>query len=456
MAKNRSRDLTQGPILKGIAAFALPLLGISIVQQLYNTVDLLYVGNLVGKQASASLGISSLLVACLVGFSSGMAVGSNVLVARLFGEKRLDKVDNAIHVSILFALILGLVMAVAGFFFAPVYVQLMGTPAELVEGANIYLSIYMISVVFLIVYNMTAGVFRALGDSTSPLMAQVVGGLANVAMDGILIGACGMGLAGAAWASVVSQGIPVAMLLVRLSRVDAPYRFRASNFRWHAGYVGDVVRVGVPTGLQSLVITLSNVFIQYQINTLGTESITAFTEYFKVELPIYYAILAIGQASITFVAQNSAAGKEERARKGTRICILSAGALAAILAALLIGFGYWAFWIFNRDPEVIALGQSIIAVSFPFYWLYAPLEVLADSTRARGNSLGPTLIIMFVMCVFRTILLFALMAANPAATTAVSVFPISWAVAAACLYGCYRWTLAREEKRQRECSPSAV
>lgn len=341
-AAKKNTDLTKGPVARSLILFALPLLGSSLVQQLYNTVDLIYVGRACGTNASAAVGASSLLITCLVGFFGGLAVGASVLVANLLGAGRKREVKTAVQASVSLSFWGGIFLTALGLFLAPHFIAWLHTPAEIVPDAVLYLRVYFLSLVFVVMYNMCAGVIRAMGDSASPLRFQLVGGIINVVMDGVFVLAFHMGVAGVAWATLFSQGVAAALALRYLCRMQNEYRLDPGTYR-HAGKlrfralvtgqktrttvgVGskmppDAIRpalqkilsVGVPAGLQSLVITLSNVFAQYHINTLGTTDIAAFTAYFKVELLLYLPIVAIGQAASTFVGQNVGARDFTRA-----------------------------------------------------------------------------------------------------------------------------------------------
>ena len=466
-AAKKNTDLTKGPVARSLILFALPLLGSSLVQQLYNTVDLICVGRACGTNASAAVGASSLLITCLVGFFGGLAVGASVLVANLLGAGRKREVKTAVRAAVSLSFWGGIFLTALGLFLAPHFIAWLHTPAEIVPDAVLYLRVYFLSLVFVVMYNMCAGVIRAMGDSASPLRFQLVGGIINVVMDGVFVLAFHMGVAGVAWATLFSQGVAAALALRYLCRMRNEYRLdpgtyrRAGKLRFRALVTGqkarttvgvgsqmppDAIRpalqkilsVGVPAGLQSLVITLSNVFAQYHINTLGTTDIAAFTAYFKVELLLYLPIVAIGQAASTFVGQNVGARDFARAKRGTRDCVLLGIALTVCTAALLLVFGKYAFWLFNKDTAVIAEGLKIIRVTFPFYWVYVLLEVYGASIRGAGRATPPMVIILSNICVLRTILLFALVPQLQSAQAVAMCYPITWATTALCMLLYYK------------------
>ena len=461
-AVKKSTDLTKGPVAKSLILFALPLLGSSLVQQLYNTVDLIYVGRACGTNASASVGASSLLVTCLVGFFGGLAVGASVLVANLLGAGRKREVKGAVQAAVFLSFYGGILLTALGLFLAPHFIAWLRTPAEIVPDAVLYLRVYFLSLVFVVMYNMCAGVIRAMGDAASPLRFQLVGGVINVVMDGVFVLVFDLGVAGVAWATLFSQGVAAALALRYLCRMQNEYRLAPAKYRCAgmirfrarvaglrarltAGvgddpspYMKKILSVGVPAGLQALVITLSNVFAQYHINTLGTTDIAAFTAYFKVELLLYLPIVAIGQATSTFVGQNVGARDFARAKRGTRDCVLLGVALTVCTAALLLVFGKYAFWLFNKDAGVIAEGLKIIRVTFPFYWVYVLLEVYGASIRGAGWATPPMVIILSNICVLRTILLFALVPQLHSAQAVAVCYPITWATTALCMFLYYK------------------
>ena len=431
-------DLTKGSIWKKLLFFAIPLLLSSLVQQLYNTVDLIFVGNFIDKSASAAVGTSGLLITCLVGFFGGMSVGASVVVSHLFGRKDLEGLKRALHTAITFSILGGLVLTAVGWLIGPLYLKLVNTPAEIIPAARSYLRIYFISMISVVTYNMGSGVLRALGDSRSPLYAQIIGGLSNVAADYFFIRHLGAGVNGAAYATMISQTIAMCVVLYRLSRIDPVYALRIKRLGIDGSILKRVMQLGVTAGLQSLVITLSNVFVQHHINSFGEDAIAAFAAYFKVELIIYLPIVAFGQAMMSFAGQNMGAGNEERVWKGTRICTIMSMALAALSAVICLAAGPYLFRAFLKEKEVIELGCRIISVTFPFYCIYPVLQLLGDSLRGCGKVREPMLVILINICVIRTILLFTVSPRIPDIRGVAMTYPITWALTAVCMFILYQ------------------
>ncbi|MDD2478046.1 MAG: MATE family efflux transporter [Candidatus ainarchaeum sp.] len=428
-----TRDLTKGIIWKQLLLFALPLLGSSLIQQLYNTVDLLFVGNFLDNEAFAAVGASSLIITCLIGFFTGMSVGTGVVSAQSFGGKSKADLQRTVHTAIGFSFLGGAILMAIGYVGAPTFLLWMNTPAEILDISVSYLRIYFLSFISIVTYNMGSGILRAVGDSKSPLFYQLIGGIINVIMDALFLVVFDYGVEGVAWATLFSQTVAAGCVLIHLSLTDGNHHLTWSKIRIDKEILIRIVQVGVPVGLQSLVITLSNVFVQYQINGFGVEPIAAFAAYFKVELLIYLPIVAFGQAITIFVAQNLGANRIERMKKGTRDCLLMGTALAVVTSIILLIFGREAFWIFNHDPLVIGYGIRIIQTTFPFYFLYVILEVLGGSIRGSGKTTPPMLIVLLNICVFRTIMLFVIVAFYTDVRGVAMVYPITWATTSACM-----------------------
>ncbi len=428
-----TRDLTEGVIWKQLLLFTLPLLGSSLIQQLYNTVDLLFVGNFLGKEAFAAVGASSLIITCLVGFFTGLSAGTAVISAQTFGRKSKAELQRAVHTAIGLSFLGGAVLMAIGYSGAPLFLRWMNTPAEILGISVSYLRIYFLSLLSVVTYNMGSGILRAVGDSKSPLLYQLIGGITNIVLNALFLIVLGYGVEGVAWATLFSQTVAAGCVLIHLSITNGDHHLSWSKIRIDKETIFRILHVGVPVGLQSLVITLSNIFVQYFINGFGVEAIAAFAAYFKVELVIYLPIVAFGQAITTFSAQNIGAGEIERMKKGTRDCLLMGITLAIITSALMLIFGREAFWLFNRDSLVIDYGIRIIQTTFPFYFLYVILEVLGDSIRGSSKSIPPMIIVLLNICVLRTILLFTITTYYADLRGVAITYPVTWATTAVCM-----------------------
>ena len=431
--KNNSHTLTKGSVGKGILLFALPLLGSSLIQQLYSTVDLIFVGQLLGTKASAAIGASGLIVTCMIGFFNGMAVGTNVFAARHYGARRFEQLKKLIQTIFWTGIIGGFLLTVIGLVLSPVFLTWMGTPESIFPLAVRYLRIYMASMISVVSYNLLSGVLRALGDSRTPMLYQFFGGIINVFADFIFLYVFHMGVEGTAFATLFSQTFAAVGVMIHLYRLKEPYALRIRFSECSLKEFTDILKVGVPAGVQSIIITLSNIIIQSQINTLGVTSVASFTVYFRVELIIYLPIVALGQAVVSFIGQNYGAGNWERIKKGNRLCIFGGSLITFAACILLIIAMPVILNVFTKDAAVAAQTLEIVKVTFPFYFFYTVLECFSSNLRGFGKAFLPMIVTVISFCGFRIVALFALMAKNPSPDKVALSYPISWGIAAAAM-----------------------
>lgn len=431
--KNNSHTLTKGSVGKGILLFALPLLGSSLIQQLYSTVDLIFVGQLLGTKASAAIGASGLIVTCMIGFFNGMAVGTNVFAARHYGARRFEQLKKLIQTIFWTGIIGGFFLTVIGLVLSPVFLTWMGTPESIFPLAVRYLRIYMASMISVVSYNLLSGVLRALGDSRTPMLYQFFGGIINVFADFIFLYVFHMGVEGTAFATLFSQTFAAIGVMIHLYRLKKPYALRIRFSDCSLKEFTDILKVGVPAGAQSIIITLSNIIIQSQINTLGVTSVASFTVYFRVELIIYLPIVALGQAVVSFIGQNYGAGNWERIKKGNRLCIFGGSLITFAACILLIIAMPVILNVFTKDAAVAAQTLEIVKVTFPFYFFYTVLECFSSNLRGFGKAFLPMIVTVISFCGFRIVALFALMAKNPSPDKVALSYPISWGIAAAAM-----------------------
>ena len=431
--KNNSHTLTKGSVGKGILLFTLPLLGSSLIQQLYSTVDLIFVGQLLGTKASAAIGASGLIVTCMIGFFNGMAVGTNVFAARHYGAKRFERLKKLMQTIFWTGIIGGLLLTVIGLVLSPVFLTWMGTPESIFPLAVRYLRIYMASMISVVSYNLLSGVLRALGDSRTPMLYQFFGGVINVFADFIFLYVFHMGVEGTAFATLFSQTFAAVGVMIHLYRLKEPYALRIRFSDCSLKELTDILKVGVPAGVQSIIITLSNIIIQSQINTLGVTSVASFTVYFRVELIVYLPIVALGQAVVSFIGQNYGAGNWERIKKGNRLCIFGGSLITFAACILLIIAMPVILNVFTKDAAVAVQTLEIVKVTFPFYFFYTVLECFSSNLRGFGKAFLPMIVTVISFCGFRIIALFVLMAKNPSPDKVALSYPISWGIAAAAM-----------------------
>lgn len=428
-----TKELTSGTIWKQVVGFALPLLAASLVQLLYNFVNQVFAGQFIGTRASAAIAASALLLACLVNFFNGLGVGVSVIVSRHFVQEGHEDYSKALHTAAAIALFGGIVLMVIGIVCAPLFLVWLQTPAEVFDDAVLYLRIYFVSGLPMVAYNLLAGVIRALGNSKSPMVYQIIGGFVNVATNILLVAILQVGVAGPAISTVFAQAMCAILAFRYLLKLDHRHRLYPKRIGFDMPMLTSILKIGVPAGVQMMSITLSNLVIQSQINLLGVNDIAAFAYYFQLENFIYNPIVAVGQTVMVFVSHNLAVGQVKRARKGIRVSIG-----IGIGAAVLVGIVMWVFapqffGLFTTDVAVIDVGVSILRFTFPFYSTYVFIEVFSNAARGSGRSWQPMAIILSVMCGLRLIILFVFVNVIGGALAIAAVYPVTWIAAGALL-----------------------
>lgn len=446
----KQHNLTQGSIGKGILVFLLPLLASTLIQQLYNTVDLIFVGKFCSTEATAAIGASSLIITCLIGFFNGMAVGTNVVAAHIYGKQDKKGLKNVIQTVFMIGLIGGLIVTIIGIYFAPIFLKYMNTPQSILDVAVKYLRIYTLSMISVVIYNLLCGILRAIGDSKSPMMFQIFGGIVNIIADFIFIVILKMDVQGAAIATLLSQTL-TAILTIRYfyKRKEEPKLHFTMNI-FDQEIFKKILMIGIPAGVQSIVITLSNIIIQSQINSFGVDAIAAFTSYFKIELILYLPIIVLGQALVSFVGQNYGAKQYDRINKGVKYSMVVSVIITMVVSTLMIINSDYVFAIFTSNVDVMKYGKEIVFITFPFYFLYAILECLSSQVRGRGISIPPMIITLFSFCGVRIIFLIVLLIKNNSISSIALTYPISW-LSAVILTGLYVYYNFFKEVREAVC-----
>ncbi len=426
----RAIDMTSGPIVGPLFRFIWPIIFSSLFQQLYNTVDFLYVGNFLDKTAAAAVGASSTLINCIVGLFTGISVGTSVIAGQAIGAKDYKRADKALHTSVTFGLIGGLILLTLGILFAPGILRLLRTPEEVIPQAVTYIRIYLLSVPMLVFYNMVSGGMRAYGDSQTPFRILAICGFLNVLMDALFIVWIPLGVAGVGIATAVTQSLSAFLVAYFGSRPERVIRLSWKEMGIDWAMLGEVLRIGLPTGIQTIIITFSNIMVQYYINAFGETAVAAFATYYKVETLIYLPIVGFGQAATTFSAQNAGAGHYRRLRKGTLITMFIGMALTACIAALILTWPRTVFTWFMKDQDVVTNALKIATISYPFYWVYVILEVNGGAVRGMGHTLSSMIAVIANMCVLRVTLLAIFSRVFHTIESLGACYPITWATAA--------------------------
>lgn len=420
----KTNDLTHGSIGKGYILFAIPLFLGSLFQQLYNTVDMLFVGNVLGKNAVAAVGASSILVTCLINLFTGVAVGAGIVISQLFGARKEQEMKETVWIAVLAGIAGGLCLTVIGVTCSQAVLVKLHTPEAIIPDAVLYVQIYFLSAVPMVLYNMCSGILRAQGDSRTPFHALAAGGIVNVIMDAVFLIVLGWGVAGVAVATLFSQSMTAIFLLVHMLRYKVLTRQR---LRWDL--LGKIISVGVPVGIQSMILTLSNVVVQYHINGFGENVIAAFAVYFKAENLLCLPIIAFGQAMVTFTGQNYGAGRYDRIRKGILVCNGISAMVLVVLSWSALAAGKWILGAFCPDQAVIAEGLRIIGVTFPVYFIYSLFEVTGGVVRGIGKSVPSMIIVIVNLCLIRILLLEIVDRTVHSVEAVAALYPVTWLLA---------------------------
>lgn len=428
----KMRVMTEGSIGSTMLWFVLPLIGSSIFQQLYNTADFFFVGNLLGKTSAAAVGASSTLITCTIGLFSGISLGTGVVISQAIGGKDFPKADRVLHSSLLFGLVGGILLMAAGGYLAPAILRLLDTPEAVIPEAVLYMRIYFLSLPASILYNMCSSALRACGDSQTPFRILVICGFINVFGDLLLLRVIPLGVAGVAIATIICQWLSLLLVIRCLRREQSPVRLAFRKLCWDGELMRQVLWIGLPSGIQSIVITFSNVMVQYYINGFGEVAVAAFATYYKVENFIYLPIMAFGQASTTFSGQNTGARQFRRILRGTGTAAALGVAVTLVISSLMLAFPETVFGWFIKDAGVVADTIRIASVSFPFYWIYPIMEVTGGALRGMGYSVSSMAIILANLCAVRVLLLAVFDHTVHTLPALASVYPITWALAALC------------------------
>ena len=425
-----SQQITQGVIWKQLLIFFFPILLGSFFQQMYNTVDTIIVGRFVGTQALAAVGATAALISLMNGFFIGLSTGATVLLSQFYGARNRQGVCDALHTGVALSLVLGALVTVLGLTAGPAILRLMNTPESCMENAVLYIRIYFSGAVASMLYNMGAGILRAMGDSRRPTLFLVIACGVNIVMDVVCVVVLKLGVAGAAIATVISQIFSAGLVAAALLRQPGDARLRVRRLRLKGELLRRILYVGVPAGLQFVTFDLANILIQSGINSFGDVAVAAWTAYIKTDSLTWMISGAFGVSVTTFVGQNFGAQKYRRIRQSVWICMGMSVALVGALSALVITFRTFILGIYTTDPAVIQLGAGIMLMIVPFNAVFMPVEVFAGAMRGTGYSVMPTVITCLCICVFRVVWIFTIVSRWHRIELLAVCYPVSWALAA--------------------------
>ncbi len=432
-------DMTQGPIGKKLVLFFLPIAVGTIFQQLYTTVDAAVVGRFVGKEALAAVGGSTAqVIALCIGFFVALTGGASAVIAQLMGARRGEDVSKAVHSALSFSVLAGLVLTLVGIPVTPALLHWMKTPADTLEQAVLYLRIYFAGAVFMLLFNMGSSILRAVGDSRRPFLYLVVCCVCNIALDLIFVVQLHMGVAGAAWATVISQLLSSVLVMIRLCMVQEVYQVRLSRLRIHGRVTWKMLRIGIPTGLQESMYNVANVILQIAINTLGTVATAGWAVTIKVD-GIYCAVSsALGVAIMSFAGQNFGAGRMDRVKQVFRSSMLIFTPITLVVGGLLLWMSQKALFIFTDDAAVMDCARQIIGMLVPFYVVWTLVEAIGGILRGVGDAVLPFVITCIGVCVVRMVWVVLVFPQLRTVRGLLACWPLSWLITAIALVVYYK------------------
>ncbi len=409
-ARKRSHDvdMTKGSIVKHLLTFALPLLAGNLFQQLYNMVDTWVVGNYVGNEAFSAVGSVGPIINMIIGAFIGLSSGAGVVISQYYGAKQHDKVQKAVHTAVMLTLILGVLFTFVGILITPYMLTLMKTPAEVFAQAQSYLTIYFAGILGLMLYNIGAGILRAVGDSKRPFYFLVVSAVLNTVLDLVFVLVFGMGVEGVAYATVIAQSTSAILIFITLMCSNSCVRFSFAKLSVHGDMLGKIVRVGFPAALQMAITSFSNVFVQSYINYFGPDCMSGWTAYAKIDQLMFLPMQSISLAATTFVGQNLGNGDEVRARQGVKDALKLAFVTTLFLMIPVMIFSPYLVTFFNSKAEVVTYGTMLLRALTPFYLLCSVNQILASSLRGAGNSRAPMIVMLSSFVFFRQLYLYVM------------------------------------------------
>ncbi|WP_199589133.1 MULTISPECIES: MATE family efflux transporter [Coprobacillaceae] len=426
-------DMLHGSLWDKLLLFALPLAATSILQQLFNAADVAVVGNFAGNSALAAVGANGPVINLLVNLFVGLSVGTNVVVASFIGSDNQKKANQAVHTSILLALVSGIVLLVIGISCARPILEMMSTPEDVIDLATLYLKIYFSGMPFIMLYNFTAAILRSKGDTKRPLIALIISGSVNVVLNLVFVIMFHMSVEGVAIATVISNIISSLILLYCLTQEQGALRVNLKELKFHKHILIQIAKIGVPTGLQSAVFSISNVLIQSSLNDFGSATVAASAAALNYEYFSYFIISAFSQAAVTFIGQNYAAKNYQRCKQITKWTILLGSIATIIITIIFLVFHELCISFFTSDPHIAALAYTRMYIVLSLEIINMFIELLSAFMRGIGYSSTPAIICVLGICGLRILYIYTLYPMIASYDHLLMIYPVSWVCTALAL-----------------------
>lgn len=432
LAKNNKNTLlmTQGNIWKLLITFSIPLIIGNLLQQMYNTADSIIVGNFVGSNGLAAVGSGTALINLIIAFAQGAAVGAGVVVSQYIGADKKDKIKISVHTSICISIILGLILSLLGIFASPSLLIMMKTPKVVLKSSILYLQIYCGGLIFNVIYNMATGILNAAGNSKKPLVYLAIASFTNIILDLLFIKIFKLGVMGAAIATDISQAISCVLAIGYLLKVKSDYKLYIKDLKINKETAVKIIKIGLPTAIQNMVISFSNVLVQSSVNAYGATAMAGYAAYLKIDGFNILPVLSISMAVTTFTGQNVGANRLDRVKKGMYSSLIMVLVYTAFIGAVLLILSHQVLGLFTHSAQVIMYGQLAMKYFCPYYFLLGILNVLAGTVRGAGKGIPPMIILLFSMCIFRILWIKIALPFYSSIDGVFILYPISWLVGA--------------------------
>ncbi len=428
MKSRYSLDMTCGPFLKKIMIFSVPLILTGILQLAYNTADIIVVGRFVGKEALAAVGSTGSLVNLFVNVFLGLSMGSGVMVARHIGARDDKRVSDCVHTAMLLSIFCGILIGIIGFLYSGEMLKLMQVPDDVLDLATLYLKVYFLGSPGLMTYNFGASVVRATGDTKRPLVILAMSGAVNVILNVVLIVAFKFGVEGVAIATIISQYLSAIMIVAYLFAINNSCRLKIKNLRIDKTELKQILRLGLPAGVQSSLFSISNVIIQSSVNSFGSVAMAGIAAGSNYDSYIFTGTNAVSQTAMTFTSQNIGARKLENVGKIYRYCLTFASAIGISLGIVGFIFSEQIVAFFSEDPGVIQIGAERMRLVMPFFFFCSLMDVTASEIRGMGKSVEPMLVSLIGACGIRLLWVFFILPLDRTLINLYWSYPVSWAV----------------------------
>jgi len=429
LLKDQDMDMCSGPLFSKILIFAFPIIAMNILQLLFNAADMVVVGRFSGSEALAAVGATGALINLMVNTFMGLSVGTAVIVAQDYGAGQVSGLSDSVHTSIAISMVSGLVVMLMGLVFCKPLLILMGTPEDILDLSVLYMKIYFIGVPAIMVYNFGAAILRAVGDSRRPMYYLVVSGIVNVILNLFFVIVLNMSVDGVAWATVISQFVSMMLIIICLYRSNRGIRFMPRRMRIERHKLKDIVRIGLPAGLQSLLFSISNVLIQSAVNSFGSTMVAASSAASNVEGFVGTTMNAYYNSAITFTGQNMGAKKFDRIDTIAKVCTVLIFATWILMGCIILLFGRSLLGMYTTDSNVIELGMLRMKVLMVIYFTCGVMNVFPGLTRGMGYSIMPMVCTLIGACLMRIVWLKTVFVWYPTVVMLFACYPVTWGLA---------------------------